>query len=460
MDNYRTLHKDILSTIGNTPLVKLNRVTNDITASIYAKLEFMNPGSSIKDRIAAHIIQKAECEGKIKPGWTIVEATSGNTGMGLALYAAVKGYHAIFVMPDKQSQEKIMALRAFGAKVIITPTAVPPDDPRSYYSVAKRIVKEKSNTFYANQYFNPANPEMHYLSTGPEIWEQTEGKVDAVVGGLGTGGTITGIAKFLKEKNEKIEIIGVDPIGSIFYEYFKTGHVGEAHPYKIEGIGEDILPSTIDFKLIDDVIQVTDKESFLMARNMSRLEGIFAGGSSGGAVVGAIKYAKKSKNKKLIVVIIPDSGSRYLNKVYNDDWMREHSFLEPEDVMGYVQDVMHLKPQDVIVVKNTDRVTTVISKMRQYNISQMPVIDEKNKLIGIIAEKDILEFLLTDKPDMNNPIVDLVDTNIAIVNSSTQARDISNIFQEGKVAIVINNDKISGVLTKIDLIEYLSRKIK
>ena len=319
-------YKNILQTIGNTPLVKLNNVAKGIAANIYAKLEFLNPGGSVKDRIALYIIRDAEKRGLLKPGGTIVENTSGNTGFGVAMVAAVIGYKTIFTIPDKMSEEKISTLKAFGAEVIVTKTDVPPDSPESYYEIAKKIAREKK-AFYVDQYNNPKNIEAHYKTTGPEIWRDTKGKLDYLVCGIGTGGTLSGAGRFLKEKNKRIKIIAVDPEGSVFYDYFKTGKLIKPHVYKIEGIGEDMLVKALDFDVIDDIIQVNDKESFIMARRLAREEGMFVGGSSGAAVVAAYKVAKNLDRDKTIVVILPDTGSRYLSKIFNDDWMRKNNFL-------------------------------------------------------------------------------------------------------------------------------------
>lgn len=321
------IKNNILETIGSTPLVRLNNISKGLKARIYAKLEFMNPGGSIKDRMAAYMIEDAERSGLLKPGGTIIENTSGNTGVGLAIVAAVKGYKAIFTIPDKMSREKINLLEAFGAEVIVTPTDVPFDDPRSYYETAKKIAKETPNSFYVNQYDNPKNVEAHYSTTGPEIWEQTEGKIDYLVAGIGTGGTLSGAAKFLKEQNPKIKVVAVDPEGSVFYDYFKHSKLIKPHVYKVEGIGEDYLVKAMDFSVVDDMVQVNDKNSFLIARRLAREEGIFAGGSSGAAVWAALELAKKIGDEKVIVTILPDSGSRYLSKLYNDEWMKENGFL-------------------------------------------------------------------------------------------------------------------------------------
>ncbi len=318
---------NVLEIIGNTPLVNLHSVAKDAPAKIYAKLEFMNPGGSIKDRMAHYIISQAEKNGRLKKGGTIVENTSGNTGIGLAMVAAVKGYKAIITIPDKMSTEKINLLKAFGVEVIVTPTDVPHDDPRSYYETAKRIAKETPDAFYVDQYNNPQNPQAHYHTTGPEIWKQTGGKIDVLVAGTGTGGTLCGVGKYLKEKNPNIKIIAVDPYGSVFYDYFKHKKLVQPQLYKVEGIGEDYLVGAMDFSVVDDMVQVTDKDSFIMARRMAREEGIFAGGSSGAAVWAALKISWKLPKDSVIVTILPDSGSRYLSKIFNDNWMAENNFL-------------------------------------------------------------------------------------------------------------------------------------
>ncbi len=320
--------KNMLERIGNTPLVKLERMTRVGTPAIWAKLEFFNPSGSVKDRMVLYMVQDAEKRGLLKPSGTIVEGSSGNTGTALAMIAAVKGYRCIITMPDKMSDEKKNLMRALGAEVIVTPTDVPPDSPKSYYSVARRIATHTPNAWYPDQYNNPKNIEAHYYSTGPEIWEQTEGQIDYLVGGIGTGGTISGAGKYLKEKNSQVKIIAVDPEGSVFYGYFKTGKLPMPHLYKVEGIGEDYLVKAVDFSVIDDIIQVNDRNSFLTARRLAKEEGIFAGGSSGSAVWAASKLAEDVEEGKNIVVILPDSGDRYLSKIYNDQWMIQHGFLE------------------------------------------------------------------------------------------------------------------------------------
>lgn len=334
MSLHQTAHPHILSAVGNTPIVHLNSIGKGLPVHLYAKCEFMNPGGSIKDRIAIHMIDVAEREGLLKPGGTIVEPTSGNTGLGLAMVAAVRGYKCIFVLADKQSEEKRQALRATGAQVVVCPTDVPADDPRSYYKTSERIAKETPNSYYPNQYYNPTNVEAHYFYTGPEIWKQCGNDLDVVVCAVGTGGTITGIARYLREMKPDIKIIGVDPLGSIYYDIFYTGKACEPHTYYVEGIGEDFMPPIMEMDCMNEVIRVTDKECFLMGRRLIREEGLLCGGSSGAAVAGAVKYAESLSNQQNqrplnVLVVLPDSSSRYLSKHLSDDWMRQKGFLEP-----------------------------------------------------------------------------------------------------------------------------------
>ncbi|MHB8113045.1 MAG: cystathionine beta-synthase [Chloroflexi bacterium GWB2_54_36] len=460
-------YKNILETIGQTPLVKLNQVAFDaVAAHVLAKVEYFNPGGSSKDRIGLSIIENAEQEGRIKPGGTIVEATSGNTGAGLALVAAVKGYKTVFVMPDKMSEEKVRFLRAFGARVIITPTAVAPDDPRSYYSVAARIVNETPNSLLANQYHNPANPEAHYRSTGPELWRQTAGKIDVLIAGMGTGGTITGTARYLKEQNPNLKVVGVDIQGSLLYETWKLGHIpDDPHPktYKIEGIGEDFLPSTLDMSLIDEVVQVDDRESFLMARRLVREEGIFAGGSSGSAVAGLLKskIVRSLKPDQIAVVILPDTGNRYLSKLFDDNWMRENGYLpasRSEDTVAALIDFRNKGP--VITATSGERITAVVEKMKAYEISQLPVVDDTGRLIGIVSEVDLLDHLLHAGHihDPEETISGIINPSVVTVEPGSSIELLLSVFDRGKVAVIVADGRPVNVLTKIDLIDYLTEK--
>jgi cystathionine beta-synthase len=455
---------NILETIGETPLVRLNSVVSDLPCPILAKVEFFNPGGSVKDRIGPPIIEDAERSGKLKPGGTIVEATSGNTGVGLAIAAAIKGYRCVFVMPDKMSQEKILLLRAFGARVVMTPTAVEPDDPRSYYSVARRLVEETPNAILANQYYNPVNPQSHYDMTGPEIWRQTAGKITHFVTGMGTGGTITGVGRYLKEQNPHIKVIGVDPVGSILYELHRSGRYTRAESYKVEGIGEDFLPGATDLSVIDTVVQVNDRESLLMTRRLVREEGIFCGGSSGSAVLGAIKYANEHNLSAddLVVVILPDSGSRYLSKVFDDDWMRENGFLERAWVDFRASDIQAAKPDgQVITAKPNDLMTDVVARLKKHSVSQLPVIDDEGHLRGLVTEIDLLNhMLLSDHVhEKDETIASIIDPNVPVVRPSTPLETLMAIFSNRSAVIIATADKVQGILTKIDILDFLSTQV-
>jgi cystathionine beta-synthase len=453
----RPLYDSILDCIGDTPCVKLNRMTTGIAGSLYAKVEYMNPANSVKDRIAINIIDDLERTGKLKPGGTIIEATSGNTGAGLAMVAAVRGYKTIFVMADKQSEEKRAALRAYGARVVVCPTDVDAEDPRSYYKVAARLVAETPNSAYANQYHNPANPQAHYVSTGPEIWEQFEGKIDAFIGGLGTGGTITGIGRYLKEKNPKIKIVGVDPVGSLYFDFFHTGQMTTPYSYKVEGIGEDFMPSTIDFQYIDDVVRVTDKECFQATRRLVREEGIFGGSSCGAAAAGAVKWMRlNGQDGMRALVLLPDSGARYLSKVYNDNWMTENGFLDPETGMGTVRDLIERKGKSELVsVLPTHRVTEVIGVLKLHGVSQVPVIED-GKVLGIVTENRLLERALAGTRG-NVEVRELVEPNYCTVDDRTDVSTLAELFKRSKVVIVIDEQGAPrDIITRIDLIDYMA----
>ena len=451
------VHDNVLLAIGNTPLVKLNKLTGPNDATVYTKLEFMNPGGSIKDRMAVHIVAKAEKAGLLKPGGTIIENTSGNTGMGLALIAAVKGYKCIFTMPDKMSLEKINRLKALGAQVVVTPTNVAADDPRSYYETAKRLARETPNSFYPNQYHTPDNIEAHYLSTGPELYEQLDGKLDYFVTGLGTGGTMSGAGKFLKEKNKNIQNIGVDPIGSIYAGFFKTGKIGEAHTYKVEGIGEDMVCGAMDFKVVDQVRQVDDRQCFVAARRLAREEGIFAGGSSGGAIHVALEIAKEAGKGKVVVVLLPDGGSSYVSKFYSDEWMRDNGFLDDKGP-GTVGDVVKGRKQTLITGKKGEKIGALVEDMKRHGISQMPVIEADGSAIGMVHEYDLLNALISGSHKLTDTIDKLIAPLQGVVTPETSITTLRNVFAQDNVAVVREGQKVTAVVTKIDLIEFLAAK--
>lgn len=463
---------DVTKCIGDTPIVKLNKVGAHLApwVELYAKLEYMNPGGSVKDRIGCYMLEKAELDGKIKPGGTIIEATSGNTGMGLAITAAVRGYKCIFVMADKQSEEKRIALRSVGAQVVICPTNVEPEDPRSYYSTAKRLSLETPNSLYMQQYWNPDNPQAHYLSTGPEIWNQTGGELDALVVAAGTGGTLVGSSRYLKEQKPAVKIVGVDPVGSIYYDLFHTGKWPKPHSYFVEGFGEDFMPSTMDLKAMDDCVQVNDKESFQMARRLIRDEGLLCGGSSGSAVAGAIKFAERIKKEReaagtvgepyKVLIIICDSSSRYLSKFLNDEWLKDAGLIDRDDGMGgVVDDILQKKQQKVVSASPGDALGSVIDRMKTHGISQLPVV-EPGKLVGLVSEVKVLNALVKGEATMKSPVGPLAELDeAAMVERDTTLQTLSQHFSRGKVAVVV--DRVGGgvnvvaLLTKIDLIEHM-----
>jgi cystathionine beta-synthase len=445
--------ENILGTIGNTPLVKLNKVTEGIDALVLAKVESFNPGNSAKDRMATKMIADAEADGRLKPGGTIIEGTSGNTGMGLALVAIIRGYKLICVISDKQSKEKMDILRAVGAKVVVCPTDVEPTDPRSYYSVSKRLAQETPNSWYVNQYDNPSNALAHYEQTGPEIWEQTEGKITHFVVGVGTGGTISGIAKYLKEKNPNIKIWGIDTYGSVFKKYHETGifDENEIYSYITEGIGEDILPKNVDFSLIDGFTKVTDKDAAVYTRKIAIEEGIFAGNSAGAVVKGLLQLKEHFKPEDVVVALFHDSGSRYVGKMYNDDWMRERGFLEEE--ITKAEDVIkdHIdKP--LIVARTEELVSHAIERMRKYKISQIPVMDITG-FVGSLDESDLFQSYVNDTNTADRPIREIMGKPYPIVQLGTTIEAVSKLFSRENAAVLIDlgNGK-HHIITKYDII--------
>jgi cystathionine beta-synthase len=447
--------KSILETIGNTPLVKINKITNQIPALVLAKIETFNPGNSIKDRMALKMIEDAEKNGKLKPGGTIVEGTSGNTGMGLAIAAVIKGYKCIFTTTDKQSKEKVDALKAFGAEVIVCPTDVEPEDPRSYYSVSSRLEKEIPNAWKPNQYDNLSNSVAHYEQTGPEIWQQTDGKITHLIVGVGTGGTISGTAKFLKEMNPKIQVIGIDTYGSVFKKYKETGifDKNEIYPYITEGIGEDFLPENVDFNLIDYFEKVTDKEAAIMTRRIAREEGIFAGNSAGSAMAGLMQLANKFKKDDVVVVIFHDHGTRYLGKMFNDDWMRDRGFISPEPKKKAIDLIETHKHLPLVTATENQLISEAFELMQKYNISQLPVQNEQGEFTGSLLDGHLFAQLVKNNQLMHERVKSIMQKPFPIVKSTDTIDFVSNQFSTQNQAVLMMD--MGGnwhIITKVDVI--------
>ncbi|TAE31089.1 MAG: cystathionine beta-synthase [Cytophagales bacterium] len=454
-------YNSIIDTIGNTPLVKLHKVTKGIRGTVLAKVEYFNPGNSVKDRIAVTMIEDAERRGVLKPGGTIIEGTSGNTGMGLALAAIGKGYKCIFTMADKQSKEKMDILRAVGAEVIVCPTNVAPDDPRSYYSVAQRLNREIPNSLYPNQYDNLANTAAHYQTTGPEIWRDTDGKITHFAAGVGTGGTLCGTSKFLKEQNPNVVSVGIDTYGSVFKKYKETGifDENEVYPYLTEGIGEDILPKNVDFSMIDHFVKVTDKDAAIMARRLSREEGLFVGWSCGSAMHGALEWAREHLTETdVMVVILPDHGTRYLGKIYNDVWMQDHGFLENRQFKT---------ARDIVASKNGTSVLTTLGRevtvaqaiqvLNRQGISQIPVTDNEGHIVGSLTDSTILNRLIDDPTVKDQPVSDIMDQPFKFVGLDNTVDVLSSLIDRDNKALLVRDDtQHVHIITQADLLAAMT----
>jgi cystathionine beta-synthase len=449
-------YRNILELIGRTPLVRINHITkqNKIKAPIFAKMESLNPGYSVKDRIGISMIDWAEREGVLKKGGTIIEATSGNTGIGLALTAAVRGYKCIFILTDKVSVEKMRYLKSLGADIVVCPAAAKHGTPDHYVETAKRIAQETRNSFYPDQYNHPANPAAHYATTGPEIWEDTEGKITHFVSGIGTGGTITGTGRYLKEKDPKIKIIGADPYGSIFKSYKDTGHVPEATPYLVEGIGQSMPVGNADMKTVDEIINITDRESFEMARQLSRREGIFCGGSTGTNFAAALKVAKDLDETGLVVFIVCDTGEHYLSKFHSDEWMKEKLLLEPQRITaGLIAETKNGgAPTDLIFVAPDETVSDALEKMNAAGVTQLPVIED-NRSVGSVRESHVLAKLLADRELLNSKVGDIMDASFPVLDVDTSLSDVKAKLQKHPAILIEDFKRITGIITRSDVLD-------
>lgn len=453
----------VLDLIGHTPLVRLQKLVDETKmARVLVKMEQMNPAGSVKDRMAVNMIRRAEEQGLIGPGSTIVESTSGNTGLGLAMTCAVRGYRCIFTLPDKMSKEKIDMLKAYGAEVVITRTDLDHDHPESYVMVAKRIAEETSGGFYTDQYYNMSNPEAHYLTTGPEIWEDTDGKIDALVGGIGTGGTISGAGKYLKEQAAKtgrdFKIICPDPEGSIYKDMHEKGEHGPTSIYRVEGIGHDFMVGTLDLTVIDEVRNISDRNSFITARRLAREEGIFCGGSTGTAVYGAVELAKELGPGKVVVCILCDSGDRYLSKCFDDDWMKDMGYLGPDERLGNVREVLQFKERTVEFATPDETLASVVRRMNDLGISQMPVHRTNGGPLMMIHEVDLLQSLVSGTRSADDQVKDVATPLMGKVTVDDSLTKVQRIFDEDNVAVVVDEDDVIAIIGKIDLVEFLASR--
>ena len=447
-------YENILERIGRTPLIKLNRLTKGIKATVFAKMESLNPGGSVKDRIGVAMIEMAEREGKLKAGGTIVEATSGNTGIGLALAAAVKGYRCIFVMTDKSSVEKVRYLKALGADVVITPVSAKPGTPDHYIETAKRIAAETPNSYYPDQYSHPANPGAHYQTTGPEVWEQTDGRVTHFVAGLGTGGTISGTGHYLKEKNPNIRIIGADPYGSVFKTFKETGKLVEPTPYLVEGIGQQVIPENVQIRYVDDVINITDRESFELSRQLGRLEGIFCGGSTGTNAAAALRVARDLDETAIVVFIVCDTGERYLTKHHSDEWMKEKRLLEPQKITaGLINETKgSYAPEKLISAMPTDVVADVLAQMSELGLAQVPVLED-GQPVGSLRENRVLARVLGNRELLASPVSEVMDASFPIVDVDASIADVTRQLQSSPAILVEEYGRITGIITRHDVLD-------